>query len=269
MTYLTLAAAMLATGIAGGLLAGLLGVGGGIVIVPILDIALQILGIDGAVRLHVAVATSLATIVPTSVASFRAHQRRGALDTDLARAWSPGILVGAIVGAGLAASVSGPVLAIVFGTVALVVAAKMLLPFDDWRFGRDVPRGAAGVPVPLAIGTLSSMMGIGGGTLSVPLLTLFGKPIHLAVGTGAFFGLVISVPATLFYMVSGWSLAGLPPASLGYVNVVGFALIAPMTVLFAPVGARIAHALTRRQLSAAFGVFLALVALRMFSRTLL
>ena len=220
MTYLTLAAAMLATGVAGGLLAGLLGVGGGIVIVPILDIALQILGIEEAIRLHVAVATSLATIVPTSVASFRSHQKRGALDAGLARAWSPGILVGAIVGAGLAAIVSGPVLATVFGAVALLVAGKMLLPLENWRLGRDVPRGAAGVPFPFAIGTLSSMMGIGGGTLSVPLLTLFGKPIHLAVGTGAFFGFVISVPATLFYIFSGWSLPNLPPASLGYVNVV-------------------------------------------------
>lgn len=266
MTYFTLAAAMLATGVAGGLLAGLLGVGGGIVIVPILDLTLQILDVDAEVRLHVAIATSLATIVPTSVASFRAHQRRGALDSDLARYWGPGILVGAVAGTALAALVSGSVLAAVFGSVALLVAIKMLLPLDDYRLSSDVPRGVGGLPLPLGVGALSSMMGIGGGTLSVPLLTLFGRPIHLAVGTGAFFGLIISVPATLGYIAAGWSIPNLPPASLGYVNLVGFALIAPMTVLFAPLGARIAHALSKRQLSAAFGIFLALVALRMFSR---
>lgn len=269
MTYLTLAAAMMATGVVGGLLAGLLGVGGGIVIVPILDLALQVLGIDEAVRLHTAVATSLATIIPTSVSSFRAHQKRGSLDAELVRFWTPGILVGAIVGTALAAVVSGSVLAAVFGAVAIAVAAKMLLPLDDWRLSSDVPRGVSGMPLPVGIGTLSAMMGIGGGTLSVPLLTLFGRPIHLAVGTGAFFGLIISVPATLGYIAAGWSIPNLPPANFGYVNLIGFALIAPMTVLFAPLGARMAHALTKRQLSVAFGIFLAAVALRMFSRALL
>ena len=259
---------MLLTGIAGGVLAGLLGVGGGIVIVPVLEGVLELLGVDASVRMHIAVATSLAVIVPTSIASSRAHHKRGSVDIDLAKRWLPFIFIGAIIGIGVASQVQGHVLTAVFAGVALLVALKMLLPLDNFSLASEVPRGPAAEIMPTTIGTVSTMMGIGGGTLSVPILTLLSEPIHRAVGTAALFGLLISIPGTLGFMWSGFGNELLPAGSLGYVNVIGFALIAPTTVLAAPLGAHIAHALSRRQLSIVFGCFLLLVSVRMLLRTL-
>lgn len=264
---LPLAFTMLLTGAAGGLLAGLLGVGGGIVIVPVLDTALQIYGVDPAVRMHLAVATSLAVIIPTSISSTRAHRALGALDQALARSWGPWIFAGALSGTMLAANLGGGALAALFGVVALLVAVKMILPLQSTLISRDIPRGPLAPAVPLAIGSLSSMMGIGGGTLSVPVLTLMNQPIHRAVGTAALFGFLISLPGAFGYMVSGWGDPRLPPASLGYVNIIGLVLIAPVSVLVAPIGARLAHRLDKRQLSITFGIFLLLVAARMLLRT--
>lgn len=266
MDLLPLALTMLATGAIGGLLAGLLGVGGGIVIVPVLDVALAGLGVDPAIRMHVAVATSLATIIPTSLSSARAHNKKGAVDFVLIRSWGPYILLGAIVGSWIASNVDSSVLSLVFGLVALVVAAKMLLPWGNLVLAQSTPGGIPGTLPPLGIGGFSTMMGIGGGTLSVPVLTLFNHPIHRAVGTAALFGLLISVPGTLAYIITGWGDPRLPPGSLGYVNLLGLLFIAPTTVLVAPWGARLAHLLTKRQLGLAFGVFLLIVSCRMLYR---
>lgn len=257
---------MLLTGAVGGVLAGLLGIGGGIVIVPMLEFALSFVGVDAAVRMHIAVATSLATIIPTSMASARAHHLRAAIDFSTIRYWSAWIVVGAIAGIFIAANVGAEFLAAVFAVVALAVAIRMGLPLDDKTLRNDIPRGVFGPVIPVTIGSVSTLMGIGGGTLSVSAMTLSGKPIHLAVGTASLFGLVIAIPATLGYVVAGWNNALLPAASLGYVNLIGFAAIAPTTVLFAPLGARIAHALARRTLSALFGLFLFIVAVRMAVR---
>jgi uncharacterized membrane protein YfcA len=260
---LQLAGMMLATGIAGGILAGLLGVGGGIVIVPVLEFALSVIGVDPAVRMHVAVATSLATIIPTSISSARSHRKRGAVDSDLLRNWGAPIFLGSVGGVLLASQVGGWVLAAVFGFVAIGVAVKMLLPLDGKHIAQTVPAGPTGKAIPAGIGTISSMMGIGGGTLSVPTLTLFAVPIHRAVGTSALFGLLISLPAALAFVVTGWGNPLLPVGSLGYVNAIGLAIIAPFTYLFAPLGAKIAHALPKRQLGMAFGAFLLIVGVRM------
>lgn len=262
----SLVVAMLLTGAVGGILAGLLGVGGGIVIVPMLEIALSFLGVDPSVRMHVAVATSLATIIPTSISSARAHYLRRSIDFSIIRYWSVWIVVGAIAGILIAANVGAEFLAAVFATVAFAVGIKMMLPFEDKGLADDIPRGVLGPVVPTTIGAVSTLMGIGGGTLSVTAMTLAGRPIHLAVGTSALFGLVIAVPATLGYVISGWHQAILPAGSIGYVNVFGFLLIAPTTVLFAPLGARMAHSLSQRQLARLFGVFLFIVALRMGAR---
>lgn len=263
MELIALVIAMLTAGAAGGVLAGLLGVGGGIVIVPVLEIALSFVGVDASVRMHIAVATSLATIIPTSISSARAHYRRDAIDFTVIRYWSPWIVVGAIAGIVIAANVGAEFLAAVFAVVALAVSIKMALPLEDTNLTEDIPRGVFGPVTPVLIGTVSTLMGIGGGTLSVTAMTLAGKAIHLAVGTAALFGLVIAVPATVGYVISGWGNPLLPAASLGYVNLLGFIVIAPATVLFAPLGARIAHALSRRHLSALFGLFLFIVAIRM------
>lgn len=266
MHWLPLVAAVAASGAVGGLLAGLLGVGGGIIVVPVLDAALGAAGVPSGASLHLAVATSMATIIPTSVSSTRSHARRGSVDFALMRRWAAPIVVGALAGSLGAAFLDARVLAAVFGVVALAAALKMLLPLDHVVLRDTVPGGLAGASIPAAIGAISAMMGIGGGTLSVPTMTLCGEPVHKAVGTAALTGLWISVPATLGYLVAPAPDAAAIPYTVGYVSVVGFLVLAPVAWLLAPVGARLAHALDRRRLSAAFGVFLTLVAARMLYR---
>lgn len=262
--YLLLAAAMLLTGAVGGVLAGLLGIGGGIVIVPVMEAALAFVGVDEAIRMHVAVATSLATIIPTSIASARAHHRRGAVDLALVRRWAVFVLAGALAGSVIATQVHGRVLSGIFATMAIIIAIKLILPLDGRTLTREVPGGWFVKAIPVAIGAISSMMGIGGGTLSVATLTLFNQPIHRAVGTAALFGLLISLPGTLGFVIGGLDDVRVPPGNLGYVSLIGFALIAPATWLAAPLGATIAHGLSARRLSLAFGLFLLLVSVRMF-----
>ncbi|MCI0518340.1 MAG: sulfite exporter TauE/SafE family protein [Woeseiaceae bacterium] len=266
MELLAFAAAMLLTGAFAGLLAGLLGIGGGIVIVPVLDAVLGFYGTDPAIRMQVAVATSLATIIPTSISSSRAHHRRSSVDTELVRRWAVFVLGGSLAGAFIAAAVHSRTLSLVFAVMALLIAVKMVLPLDGRTLSQTIPRGPLMPIIPVLIGGLSSMMGIGGGTLSVATLTLLNVPIHRAVGTAALFGLAISLPGTIAFVVAGYGDARLPPYSLGFVNLVGFALIAPATWLAAPAGAAIAHRLSHRRLSLVFGLFLVLVSLRMFSQ---
>ena len=262
-----LVALMLATGLAGGVIAGLLGVGGGIVIVPVLEVALGWLGIDASVRMHLAVATSLATIVPTSMSSARAHQRRAAIDMQLARRWAIPLLIGALAGSLLAAAVDTRVLTAVFGVVALLVAVKMFLPLEGRHVAASVPRHWSATAIPAGIGIVSAMMGIGGGTLSVPVLTLLNEQIHRAVGTASLFGLFISVPGVLGYLLASPPPGLVPPGTIGYVNLIGLAVIAPASAIAAPWGALLAHSLSKRNLSIAFGAFLTLVAARMLYRT--
>jgi len=263
-----LALAMLLSGCVAGVFAGLLGVGGGIVIVPVMEAALSFVGVDPSIRMHISVATSLAVIIPTSISSARAHYARAAVDVALVRRWALPILVGALLGSLIAGQVHSRVLSAVFGFFALLIGLKMIFHANDKALRDDVPAGALMSTVPAAIGFFSSMMGIGGGTFSVTVLTLCGRPIHQAVGTSALFGLFIALPATAGFIVGGWGNPLLPPASLGYVSLVGFLFIAPATVLAAPVGARIAHGLSRDRLNQVFGVFLLIAAIRMWSRTL-
>ncbi len=255
---------MLATGCVAGTLAGLFGIGGGIVIVPVLETVLGILGVDPSIRMRVAVATSLATIVPTSISSARAHHRHKAVDIDIVKRWAIWVLIGAVIGAYVASRLHSDVLAIVFATLALLVAIKMILRPETRNLTNSVPHSSWVPIIPTAIGGLSSMMGIGGGTFSVMTLTIFGEPIHKAVGTAALFGLVISLPGTIGFIVTGLGDTRLPPGTLGYVSLIGFALIAPATVLTAPLGAKIAHAFSAKKLSVLFGAFLLIAAARLY-----
>ena len=258
---------MLLTGLASGVLAGMLGVGGGIIVVPALEFALRYAEVPVEARMHVAVATSLATIIPTSMASARAHYARGAVNLGLARAWGVAVFAGATLGSLLAARASAHWLTAIFGGVALVVGLKMLLPLDHWRLAQRPPQGSAGKLLGVCIGALSAVMGIGGGTLAVPTLTLTGEPIHRAVATSALFGLLISVPGTLVYLLARPA-QSVNAYSVGYVSLIGVLLIAPGSWLAAPYGAKLAHAMSKRSLSMAFGGFLLLVATRMIYRTL-
>jgi uncharacterized membrane protein YfcA len=264
---LPLVGVLAVSGLVAGFAAGLLGVGGGIVTVPVLEYSLRFADVPEEYRMHVAVATSLAAIIPTSISSARTHNARGALDRDLARRWAVPMLIAAFVGSLLAARAPLAVLAGVFGSVALLIALKMLLPLDHLRAAQQVPRGGAGVMVAMLVGGVSAVMGIGGGTLTVPTLNLCGYPIHRAVGTAAFFGIVISIPGTAGYLLARPPVA-LPWATVGFVSLVGLAIIAPGSMLTATLGARVAHTLSRRRLSQAFGVFLLLVGSRMLYRAL-
>ncbi|SNT02544.1 sulfite exporter TauE/SafE family protein [Tropicimonas sediminicola] len=259
-----LAAVAAGSGVLGGILAGLLGVGGGIVIVPALYFALSAFGLAEGNAMQVAVGTSLATIVFTSLSSAGGHYRRGAIDMALLRLWAPSILIGVFLGAGIGGFASGTALVAVFAAVAALVAVDMLFrtpsePGTPRSFSRPV-WASLGV----VAGAISAMMGIGGGTVCVPLLNFLGYDIRKAVGTSAAIGFVIGVPGTLVYAATGWGSDGLPPFSLGYVNLVGVALIVPLSMAFARVGVRLAHSIPRSALRLAFGVFLGLTALRMF-----
>jgi uncharacterized protein len=265
---LGLAASLLATGLVAGTLAGMLGVGGGIVIVPVLYHLFSLLGIDESVRMHVAVGTSLATIVPTSIMSSRAHRQRGSLDAALIKRLLPGVIVGVVAGSVASRYLSGNVLTSVFATVALVVALNMALKRDGFALGDGLPGPLGTSLLGSGIGGLSTLMGIGGGTLSVPILNALRVPMHTAVGTGALLGMFISFPGALAFIINGIGVSERPPASLGYVNLLGMALIVPATMATTGWGAKLAHAIDARRLRQVFAVFLALTSLRMFYKLL-
>lgn len=261
---LQLAAVAVAAGVGGGILAGLLGVGGGIVIVPALYFAMTLVGWDPDVTMKVAVATSLSTIVFTSLASSSAHYRRGAVDMALIRRWAPWIITGVVLGSVVGGFVSGKVSLAVFATVALVVSFDMIL-----RKGRPSPEPRDFSPAVWAAfgiftGGVSALMGIGGGTVGVPLLNFLGYDIRRAVGTSTVLGFLIGVPGTIGYVITGWGAEGLPPFSLGYVNLLAAAVVIPLTMVFSQLGARLAHAIPRRALRLCFGAFLLITSLRMF-----
>lgn len=253
------------SGAVAGFLAGLLGVGGGIVIVPALYWVLGEAGIADAIRMQIAVATSLATIIPTSILSARAHRAKGSLDEAALKRWmAPGI-VGAALGTAIAAIVDGRLLAGVFGAVALVVAVQMVAFPGGLTLRPNLPGRAGQTGMMAVIGGLSAMMGIGGGTLAVPILTLFAYPIRQAVGTAAGLGLFIAIPATLGFVAGGWGVEGLPPMSLGYVSLpVAAAVLATMLPCVGQ-GAKVAHRISQPALRRVFGCVLALVGLRMLS----
>ncbi|WP_417835541.1 sulfite exporter TauE/SafE family protein [Thalassospira tepidiphila] len=262
--YLVWGAAMLFAGVLGGIMAGLLGVGGGIVIVPVLYHFLTTMSVDESLRMQVAVATSLTTIIATAISSTRSHYKKGSVDTALLKHWGPAIIVGVILGTAIGGLADGRVLTIVFAVVALIVAGNMILVKDrEANETRNPPKSVWAVLGVIA-GSLSAMMGIGGGTICVPVLNFLGYDIRRAVGTSAAIGLIIALPGTIGYAMSGIGVDGRPPFSIGYVNVLAAALLIPMTVLCAPIGARIAHTIPRRALRMCFGLFLAITSARMF-----
>ncbi|WP_439577518.1 sulfite exporter TauE/SafE family protein [Elioraea sp.] len=263
-----LAAATAVTGLIAGLLAGLFGVGGGIVIVPVLSYVLPLLGIDPAVQQKLAVSTSLATIIPTSIVSARKHYAKGAIDVPLLRGLVPSLLAGTVIGALLIVVLRGEALTLVFAVVALLVALNLGLTGADWRIRDRFPEGAPRHAIGAAMGGVSAVMGIGGGTVGVPIMSMFGTPIRRAVATASAFGIVISIPATIIAIIGGWGEARMPPYSVGYVNLIGFALIAVGSILAAPWGAHLAHTIPPLLLKRLFALFLALTSLRMFWRTL-
>jgi uncharacterized protein len=254
---------LMATGAVAGVLSGLLGVGGGIVIVPVLFWVFAGLGMPAALGMKIAVASSLLAVAITAYSSARAHHKRGAVDMAILRLWAPFMAAGALGGGALAGYVSGRALLAVFGIVALLVAWNMARP-QTRILAPALPTARGAQPAMAAsVGVVSAMMGVGSGTLGVPLMTAFSVPVRRAVGTAAALGLVIGLPAALAMIVAGLGVQGRPPASLGYVNLVAVALIVPLSVACAPLGAKLAHALEPIWIKRAFALFLCLTSARM------
>lgn len=259
-------ALLLVIGAFAGVLAGLLGVGGGIVLVPAYFFAFRTLGYDGPQLMQMCLGTSLATIIVTSLRSVAGHHRRGAVDWGILRGWAPGIVVGAALGVWTASSLRSDTLQAVFGVLAITIGLYMLLGRADWRLRDQMPGQGGTLALSPVLGFLSVLMGIGGGSFGVPLMSLMNTPIHRAVATAAGFGVIIAVPAVLGFLILPVSPA--PPLTLGAVNLPAFAVTIAMTLLTTPLGVRLAHAMNPGPLKRAFGVFLTLVALNMLRKAL-
>ena len=257
-----LVAALILAGLAAGFLAGLLGIGGGGVLVPVLYEVFRILDVDPTIRMHMVLGTTLAIIVPTSLKSFAGHRAKGSVDMELWGRVAPWVVVGVVVGVLTAKVSSGAVLKWVWVIAAGLVSLKMALGREDWRIAdalppRPWPELAAGV-----IGFISTLMSIGGATFVVPLLTLYGYPILRAVATASGIGPLIALPGVVGFAWAGWDAPGLPPLSVGYVSLIGMPIVAPLSVYAAPYGVRLAHNIPRRWLELAFAAFLASVSIR-------
>lgn len=248
-----------------GVLAGLLGVGGGIVLVPAFFYSFQTLGYDGPQLMQMCLATSLATIIVTSVRSVLSHNKKGAVDWNILRGWAPGIVIGAVIGMLVVAQLRSSTLQGIFGGLALIVGLYMGLGRSHWRLGAAMPRGITRALLSPAVGFLSVLMGIGGGSFGVPLMSLYATPIHRAVATAAGFGVLIAVPSVIGFLFVPMVTAA-PPLTIGTVNLVAFGIVIAMTLITAPLGVRLAHAMDPKPLKRVFAVFLILVALNMMRK---
>jgi uncharacterized membrane protein YfcA len=256
---------ILSMGLAGlfaGLVAGLFGIGGGVVIVPTLFFLLTQMGYSET-AMHVAVSTSLATIVVTSIQSAMAHNRHGAVDWQIIRTWAPWIMAGSICGILVAGFMSKQVMLGVFGTILVLFAAQFYFGRPSWKLAEQMPGGAARAGLGGFAGAVSAIMGIGGGTIGVTLMTVCGMTIHRAVGTASGWGVAVGLPGAIAAIIVGWGRDGLPPLSAGFVNLPAFILIALATMVMAPIGASLAHRLNAERLRKLFGILLAIVAVRM------
>jgi uncharacterized membrane protein YfcA len=249
-----------------GILAGLFGVGGGIILVPTYYYVFVGLGYDGPSLMQVCLATSLASIIVTSVRSVLAHNKRGVVDWAILRGWAPGIALGALFGVLVAASLRSEVLTLIFAVLATIVGLYLLLGQTERRLGPEMPRGAIRAALSPVVGFLSVLMGIGGGSFGVPLMTLYSVSMHRAVATASGFGVLIAAPSVAAFLLV--PMEGAPPLTIGAVNGPAFAVTIGMTVLTAPLGARLAHALPALLLRRIFAGFILIVAVNMLREAL-
>jgi uncharacterized membrane protein YfcA len=258
-----LAAAIIAGGVVAGVLAGLFGVGGGVIVVPVLYEVFRLLGVPDAVHMQLCIGTSLAIMTPTNIRSYRAHRATGAVLTDVVRRWTPGVLIGIAIGSLIATFAPSSVFKIAFVVIAAIIASKMLFGQQSWRLGNELPNNGLAHLYGLGVGLMASLTGVSGGSLCTIVLTLYGKPIHQAVATSAGIVVPIAIAGTIGYMLAGLPhQADMPPLSIGFVSLIGFVLMAPLSSFTASYGAKLAHALSRRKLEIAFGLFLLTASLR-------
>lgn len=269
MALLPLAALLLVIGAAAGVIAGLLGVGGGIILVPAFLFTFNTLGYGGSQVMQVCLATSLATIIVTSIRSVMSHNKKGAVDWQILRTWAPGVVLGAVLGVLVAAQLRSVVLQGIFGFFGVMVGLYLGFGKADWRLGAGLPTGARRAGLSGFIGFMSVLMGVGGGSFAVPTLSLYGQPIHRAVATAAGFGLLIALPSAIAFLLVQIPDHSRPPLTVGAVNLPAFGIVILMTVLTAPLGARLAHAMDPKPLRRVFAIFIVLVALNMLRKTLM
>jgi uncharacterized protein len=260
---LWLALALVVGGLISGVLAGLFGVSGGSVIVPVLYEAFRVLGVADDVRMQLCLGTSIAIVVPTTIRSFLTHRSKGAVIPGVIRQWALPAVLGVACSAIIAAFAPATILTVAFIVIASFIAIKLLFAGDRWNVGAELPG-----PVPMTlygfgIGFCGSLMGVSGGAISTIVLTLYGKPIHNAVATSSGIAVPVAIAGAIGFMLAGLPhQAQLPPLSLGFVSLIGLAVVAPVASLVAPYGAHLAHRLPRRTLEIAFGGFLLAVSLR-------
>ncbi|WP_075289235.1 sulfite exporter TauE/SafE family protein [Pararhizobium arenae] len=262
LVYFALAIA--AAGVVAGFLAGVFGIGGGAILVPVFYQVFGLLAVPDEVRMQLSLGTSLAIIVPTSIRSFLAHRKRGAVDIDLLKGWIVAVPLGSLMAAGIAGYVSGETLMGVFAVIAILMAVRMFFNRENWRIADDLPGNPVRWIAGVVIGVLSGLMGVGGGVINNIFMTTHGRTIHQAVATSSGLGVLISIPGLIGYIWAGWGAAGLPAFSTGFINWIAVILVIPLTLLVAPLGVRTAHALDRRKLEIGFGIFLTVTALRFF-----
>ena len=265
-----LALLLVAVGALSGFLAGVFGIGGGAILVPVFYECFRIAGVPLEVRMPLCIGTSLAIIIPTSIRSWRAHYLRGAVDTEILKAWWLPVLIGVIAGSVTARYAPERLFKIVFVMVAYSAATRLLLARDSWKIGEDFPKGPLMKLYGFAVGLLSTLMGVGGGLFLNLLMTFYGRPIHQAVATSSALAVLISIPGAIGYVYAGWpaaarfpEIAALQlPFALGYVSLIGAVLVMPTSLLIAPLGVRAAHAMSKRTLEMAFGTYLFIVGSR-------
>ncbi|TCP61313.1 putative membrane protein YfcA [Rhodovulum bhavnagarense] len=263
---LMMLALLLSIGAVAGVIAGLLGVGGGIILVPAFFYAFSGLGYDSPQLMQICLATSLATIIVTSLRSVLSHNKKGAVDWAILRGWAPGIAVGAVLGVLVASMLRSVVLQGIFGVLGVTVGLYLAFGRARWRLGDAMPGGIVRAAISPVVGFLSVLMGIGGGSFGVPLMTLFNTPIHRAVATAAGFGVLIAVPSVIGFLLLDIPAEGKPPYTIGAVNLPAFAVIIAMTLITAPWGVRLAHAMDPKPLKRVFALFIILVASNMLRK---
>jgi uncharacterized membrane protein YfcA len=268
MQLIWMGLALLVIGAFAGVLAGLLGVGGGIVLVPAFYYVFTALGYDGPQVMQICLATSLATMIVTSSKSLQTHNRKGAVEWPNLRTWAPGIILGAILGVVMVAQLKTATLTMIFAVLALLVSAWMLLGNSAWRVAQTMPKGPLRAALSSVVGFLSVLMGIGGGSFGVPVMTLFGVPIHRAVATASGFGLLIALPSVALFLFLNVESAGHPPYTIGAINLPSFVLTIAATLNTTKLGANLAHKMDPKPLRRIFAVFLCFVALNMLRKAL-
>ncbi|MEM6490802.1 MAG: sulfite exporter TauE/SafE family protein [Pseudomonadota bacterium] len=262
IAFWPIAVALAAAGAAPGVLAGLLGVGGGGVMVPVLFEAFGVIGVAEPVRMPLAVGTSLAAILPTALRSVGAHRKLGGVDDAVLKTWAIPVVFGVVVGAAVARFADPWAFKLVFIVIATASAVRLIGGSDAWRIAADLPKGLILRASGSGIGVLSALMGIGGGAIVNLVMLLHSQPIHRSVATASGVGVYIAAPGAIGYILAGWGKPDLPPDALGYVSLLGLVAVAPLAAICAPIGARLAHRLPKRTLELVFGAFLLIVALR-------